>query len=82
MRPNDESTSQKSTPDQSDAYTEAKRNWESLTNHEEAGITIRSLSVTIRLAMPHAASDSEKSDIQWLLWMVEYLADIVTYAEA
>lgn len=79
MQPNDNHTTTNPAKPQLD---EALRNWHCLTEPHQAVITIKSLATAARLAFPHIEDKSERADIEWLLWMVGYLADIVIYGEA
>lgn len=68
------------TPASTDAFKAAKRNWECLTQRDESAITMRSIFVTVRLAIRNLNGDEDEiTDVQWLLRMGEYLADIGTY---
>jgi hypothetical protein len=62
-----------------EAYTEAIRNWNCLLENEECTVTMRSIFVTVRLALENKNSDDGFPEMSWLLRMGEYLADIQTY---
>lgn len=61
----------KSVPSASDVYAEAQR--------DESAITMRSIFVAVRLALNDSPCEEDIADLQWLLHMGQYLADIETY---
>ncbi len=62
-----------------DAYAEAMRCWNCLTQRDECAITMRSIFVTVRLLLPNLNDPEDIRDVEWLLYLGQYLADIETY---
>jgi len=65
-------------PSQQAAYESAMRMWNYLTNPAECAITMRSIFVTVRLALSNLKEGEDHQDVEWLLYLGQYLADIET----
>lgn len=69
-------TTNDNAPNVPDLYESSRRNWEMFTKGEERAYTMRSIFVTVRLAMARPIDKEDLSDVIWLLHLGECLADI------